>query len=123
MHNTVWLRSCFAILTHYSSPLVYFDNASTAQKLVAVLDVFKFAHFKVCANLARGGYFLSSKLELIHALARRHVLSCLRANVEYECIAYKSATEALNRVCLGLKPRDKFDVALCITEHHSGLMP
>ncbi len=99
MRNAVWLRSCFAILTHCSSPLVYFDNASTARKLVAVLDVFKFAHFKVCANLARGGCFLSSKLALIQALARRRVLSCLRANVECECIAYKSAARSAKIAC------------------------
>lgn len=80
-------------------------------------------HFKVCANLARGRYFLSSSLDSIHALARQRVLSCLCAGADCECIVYKSATEALNRVCLGLRLCFNYRVALCVTEHHSGLMP
>ncbi|AUG34108.1 Cysteine desulfurase [Candidatus Hodgkinia cicadicola] len=123
MHNTIWLRSLFSVFAHYSSPLVYFDNASTAQKPALVSDIFNFVHFRVCANLARGRYFLSSRLDSIHTLARQRILSCFRADARYECVVYKSATEALNRVCLGLRFCFGFRVAVCVTEHHSGLMP
>ncbi|XXN13715.1 MAG: aminotransferase class V-fold PLP-dependent enzyme [Candidatus Hodgkinia cicadicola] len=123
MHNTVWLRSLFGILTSYSSPLVYLDNASTTQKPDFVLDAFKFINFKVCANLARGKYFLSYKLGLMYALARKQMLRSVGAGECYGCVVYKSATEALNRVCLGLAPRLGRGVVVGITEHHSGLVP
>ncbi|XXM93244.1 MAG: aminotransferase class V-fold PLP-dependent enzyme [Candidatus Hodgkinia cicadicola] len=123
MRNTVWLRSWFGILASYSRPLVYFDNASTTQKPSVISNVFSFVNFKACANLARGKYFLSSKLDSLYALSRRRVLLRLHAGAQYECIVYKSATEALNRVCLGLKLNANFNAVVSITEHHSGLMP
>ncbi|XXM90065.1 aminotransferase class V-fold PLP-dependent enzyme [Candidatus Hodgkinia cicadicola] len=123
MHSTLWLRSWFSILTCYSKPITYFDNASTTQRHALVLDVFLFANFRVCANLARGKYFLSNELGRQHALARARVLSSLRADESYECIVYKSATEALNCVCFGSKLSPNFRAIMCVTEHHSGLVP
>ncbi|XXN19678.1 MAG: aminotransferase class V-fold PLP-dependent enzyme [Candidatus Hodgkinia cicadicola] len=123
MYNTVWLRSLFSILVHYPNPVAYFDNASTTQKPSIVLDIFNFIHFKVCANLGRGRYYLSSKLESLYASARRGILRNVRASANAECIVYKSATEALNSVCLGLTLNSSFNTLISVAEHHSGLMP
>ncbi|XXM93577.1 aminotransferase class V-fold PLP-dependent enzyme [Candidatus Hodgkinia cicadicola] len=123
MHTTLWLRTRFSIFEYYANPLTYFDSASTAQKPLIVLEVFKFVHFCVCANLNRGRYFLSSKLGFVYEQARKLVCSHLGADLSYECVVYKSATEALSCACFGLSLRPSFKVVTCVSEHHSGLVP
>ncbi|MFP3038767.1 MAG: aminotransferase class V-fold PLP-dependent enzyme [Candidatus Hodgkinia cicadicola] len=103
---------------------MYFDSAASAQKPWFVNEVFKHVSFRLWANSGKSGYFLSSKLCGKLVEARREIARLVAVDDAYDCVFYKSVTEALNAMCCGAcSVRGKLKAVLCVSDHHSSLTP
>jgi cysteine desulfurase/selenocysteine lyase len=122
------MRGEFDILSRqvYGKPLIYLDNAASAQKPHAVLDAMaKFAASEY-ANVHRGVHYLSARATERYEAARETVRRFLNARHASEIVFVKSGTEAINLVASsflapGIEPGD--EIVLTAMEHHSNIVP
>ena len=125
----VWkVREDFPILKTRirGKPLVYLDNAATAQKPQAVLDALERFYLEECANIHRGVHFLSERATVDHEAARAKVQRFLNAKDAREIIFVRGATEGINLVAqtYGRKHVEAGDeVVVSAMEHHSNIVP
>ena len=122
------IRADFPILSMqvYGKPLVYLDNAASAQKPQAVLDRLNLAYTAQYANVHRGLHYLANEVTEAYEGARETVATFLYARRKEEIIFTRNATEAINLVtytfgCECIKPGD--EIVLSIMEHHSNIVP
>ena len=122
------IREDFPILAMqvYGKPLVYLDNAASAQKPKAVLDRIQRAYTSEYANVHRGLHFLANAATEGYEGARETVRAFLNAGRPEEIIFTRNATEAINLVAYTfarerIKPGD--EIVLSIMEHHSNIVP
>ena len=107
-------------------PLVYFDNAATAQKpLVVIETVWRFLA-EENANIHRGVHYLSERATLAFDAVRDDVRDFLNAPASHEVIFVRGTTEAINLVAQSygrttLRPGD--EILLTTMEHHSNIVP
>src|SRR6516225_8221729 len=80
----------------YGKPLVYLDNAASAQKPKAVLDALLKAYTEEYANVHRGLHFLANAATAAYEGARERVAKFLNAPSHEQIIFTKNATEAIN---------------------------
>src|ERR1700741_3518643 len=110
----------------YGKPLVYLDNAASAQKPEAVLDRIQQAYTSEYANVHRGLHYLANAATEAYEGAREKVRAFLNASRPEEIIFTRNATEAINLVAYTfgrerIKPGD--EIVLSIMEHHSNIVP
>jgi cysteine desulfurase/selenocysteine lyase len=110
----------------YGKPLVYLDNAASAQKPLAVLDRLHQAYTSEYANVHRGLHYLANAATEAYEGAREKVRAFLNAGRPEEIIFTRSATEAINLVAYTfgrerIKAGD--EIVLSIMEHHSNIVP
>jgi cysteine desulfurase/selenocysteine lyase len=110
----------------YGRPLVYLDNAASAQKPQAVLDRIQHAYTAEYANVHRGLHFLANAATEAYEGAREKVRAFLNAARAEEIIFTRNATEAINLVAYSfarerVMPGD--EIVLSIMEHHSNVVP
>src|ERR1700692_2962575 len=110
----------------YGKPLVYLDNAASAQKPRAMLDRLNQAHTTQYANVHRGLHYLANEATEAYEGARAKVAAFLNAGRKEEIIFTRNATEAINLVAYTfgrerIKPGD--EIVLSIMEHHSNIVP
>ncbi|HEY4821581.1 MAG TPA: cysteine desulfurase [Xanthobacteraceae bacterium] len=110
----------------YGKPLVYLDNAASAQKPQAVLDRLQQAYTSEYANVHRGLHYLANAATEAYEGAREKVRAFLNAARTEEIIFTRNATEAINLVAYTfgrerIKPGD--EIVLSIMEHHSNIVP
>ena len=110
----------------YGKPLVYLDNAASAQKPKAVLDRLTKAYTSEYANVHRGLHYLANEATEAYEGARESVRSFLNAGRKEEIIFTRNATEAINLVAATfgrerIQARD--EIVLSIMEHHSNIVP
>src|SRR3982075_4643562 len=110
----------------YGKPLVYLDNAASAQKPKAVLDRLTPAYTAEYANVHRGLHYLANAATEAYEDAREKVRAFLNASRKEEIIFTRNATEAINLVAYTfgrerVKPGD--EIVLSIMEHHSNIVP
>jgi cysteine desulfurase / selenocysteine lyase len=110
----------------YGKPLVYLDNAASAQKPQAVLDRIQHAYTAEYANVHRGLHYLANAATEAYEGAREKVRAFLNAARAEEIIFTRNATEAINLVAYTfgrerIKPGD--EIVLSIMEHHSNVVP
>src|SRR3954469_6501966 len=110
----------------YGRPLVYLDNAASAQKPRAVLDRLQHAYTSEYANVHRGLHYLANAATEAYEGAREKVRAFLNAARPEEIIFTRNATEAINLVAYTfgrerIKPGD--EIVLSIMEHHSNIVP
>lgn len=122
------IRRDFPILARevYGKPLVYLDNAASAQKPQAVIDAIAHAYGHEYANVHRGLHFLSNAATDAYEKAREKVRGFLNAESVDEIVFTKSATEAINSVAYGWgMPNigEGDEIVLSIMEHHSNIVP
>src|SRR5690606_18299885 len=122
------IRRDFPILSRevYGKPLVYLDNAASAQKPQAVIDAVTHAYSEEYANVHRGLHFLSNTATEAYENARGIVRRYLNAASTEEIVFTKSATEAINTVAYGYAmPRigEGDEIVVSIMEHHSNIVP
>jgi cysteine desulfurase/selenocysteine lyase len=122
------IRGDFPILgvQVYGKPLVYFDNAASAQKPKVVLDRIQQAYTSEYANVHRGLHYLANAATEAYEGAREKVRAFLNAARPEEIIFTRNATEAINLVAYTfarerIKPGD--EIVLSIMEHHSNIVP
>ncbi len=82
----------------YGKPLVYLDNAASAQKPKQVLDRIQRAYTEQYANVHRGLHFLANEATEAYEGARETVRAFLNAERKEEIIFTRNATEAINLV-------------------------
>lgn len=107
-------------------PLIYLDNAATAQKPQAVIDAVERYYSKNCANVHRGVHLLSQKASDDFDEARRKVQAFLGAAHSKEIIFTRGTTESINLVAssFGRKNVSNGDeVLITALEHHSNIVP
>ena len=110
----------------YGKPLVYLDNAASAQKPQFVLDRLQRAYTSEYANVHRGLHYLANAATEAYEGARETVRAFLNAERREEIIFTRNATEALNLVAYTfgrerIKPGD--EIVISIMEHHSNIVP
>jgi len=110
----------------YGKPLVYLDNAASAQKPQAVLDRLHKAYTEQYANVHRGLHYLANEATEAYEGARETVRRFLNAERKEEIIFTRNATEAINLVAYTfgrerIKAGD--EIVLSIMEHHSNIVP
>jgi cysteine desulfurase / selenocysteine lyase len=122
------IRTDFPILATqvYGKPLVYLDNAASAQKPQAVLDRLHQAYTTQYANVHRGLHYLANEATEAYEGAREKVAAFLNAKRKEEIIFTRNATEAINLVAYTfgrerIKAGD--EIVLSIMEHHSNIVP
>ena len=122
------IRADFPILSMqvYGKPLVYLDNAASAQKPQAVLDRLNLAYTAQYANVHRGLHYLANEVTEAYEGARETVAKFRNARRKEEIIFTRNATEAINLVTYTfgrecIKPGD--EIVLSIMEHHSNIVP
>ena len=106
-------------------PLVYLDNAASAQKPQAVIEAMVRMMTGSYANVHRGLHTLSTESTEAYEAARETVARFINAESATEVVFTKGATEAINLVAssLGqaLEPGD--EVVLTEMEHHANIVP
>jgi len=110
----------------YGKPLVYLDNAASAQKPKQVLDRMNRAYTEQYANVHRGLYFLANEATEAYESARETVRSFLNAGRKEEIIFTRNATEAINLVAASFgaaRIKSGDEIVLSIMEHHSNIVP
>src|ERR1051325_9683857 len=92
------LRKDFPILsqTAYGKPLIYFDNAATAQKPQVVIDALVKYYSEYNANIHRGVHYLSQKASQAYDDVRVKVKNFIHAFSEKEIIFTRGTTESVN---------------------------
>ncbi len=122
------IRADFPILSReiHGKPLVYLDNAASAQKPQAVLDAIQTAYSHEYANVHRGLHYLSNTATENYEKARETVRKYLNAGSTDEIIFTRNATEAVNLVAQsfgGMVIGEGDEIVLTIMEHHSNIVP
>ena len=122
------VREDFPILAMqvYGKPLVYLDNAASAQKPKAVLDRLTQAYTSEYSNVHRGLHYLANAATEGYEGAREKVAGFLNARRSDEIIFTRGATEAINLVAQTfgrerIGPGD--EIVLSIMEHHANIVP
>jgi cysteine desulfurase/selenocysteine lyase len=122
------IRRDFPILARqvYGKPLVYLDNAASAQKPKQVLDAMMKSYTEEYANVHRGLHFLSNAATQGFEDARESVRRFINAPSKDQIVFTRNATEAINLVAQsfgGLVIGEGDEIVLSIMEHHSNIVP
>lgn len=121
-------REDFPILNQqvYGKPLIYFDNAATAQKPQQVLDAIVYAYSHFNANIHRGVHKLSQTATLQHEAARNAVAKFLHAPSAENIIFTKGTTDSLNMLAFSFGESQIHagdEIIVSQLEHHSNIVP
>jgi cysteine desulfurase / selenocysteine lyase len=122
------VREDFPILAMkvHGKPLVYLDNAASAQKPKAVLERLQQAYTSEYANVHRGLHYLANAATEAYEGARETVRAFINARCTEEIVFTRGATEAINLVAYTfgrehIAPGD--EIVLSIMEHHANIVP
>ena len=122
------VRQDFPILQREirGKPLVYFDNAATAQKPQAVIDAVSHFYARDNASVHRGVHQLSERATAAYEAARQTVARFLNARAPHEVVFTRGTTDAINLVAQSygrsfLRAGD--EVLITGMEHHSNIVP
>lgn len=110
----------------YGKPLVYLDNAASAQKPVQVLDRMHKAYTEQYANVHRGLHYLANEATEAYEGARETTRAFINAERKEEIVFTKNATEAINLAAAsfgGQRLKAGDEIVLSIMEHHSNIIP
>lgn len=121
------IRREFPILSRQvnGKPLVYLDNAASAQKPDAVIDAIANQCRTSYANVHRGIHTLSNETTEAYEAGREAVRDFLNAPNVANIIFTKGATEGINLVASALAGTIQAgdEVVLSVMEHHSNIVP
>src|SRR6185312_7919808 len=126
--NVHRIRKDFPILGRKirDKPLVYFDNAATTQKPLAVIDAIRDYYMNYNSNIHRAVHQLAEEATLEYEKTREKVARFINARSSDEIIFTRNATEAINLISYSwartnIRKDDK--VVLTEIEHHSNIVP
>ncbi|MGH8279322.1 MAG: SufS family cysteine desulfurase [Gammaproteobacteria bacterium] len=121
-------RKDFPVLQQrvHGKPLVYLDNAATAQKPQSVIDAITRYYSETNSNVHRGVHALSERATAEYEAAREKLRGFIHAASVRELVFTRGATEALNLVAQSycrsyLRAHD--EIIISYLEHHSNIVP
>lgn len=122
------VRQDFPILSTrvHDKPLVYLDNAATAQKPKVVIETVDHFYRKENANIHRGVHFLSMQATQRYDQARARIARALGVAEPREIIFVRGATEGMNLIAqcfLRQRLREGDEIAVTTMEHHANIIP
>jgi len=105
--------------------LVYLDNAATTQKPKSVIDAISDYYKNHNGNPHRGAHSLSVEATSLYDDAKEAVKNFINADSIDEIIFTKNSTESLNLLAYSLSEdfKENDEILLCISEHHSNILP
>ncbi|MBL7727360.1 MAG: SufS family cysteine desulfurase [Dinghuibacter sp.] len=127
--DIVRVREQFPILGRMAKnnqPLVYLDNAATAQKPLAVIEALSHYYRHYNANIHRGIHTLAEEATAAYEATRDTVQQFINARYREEIIFTSGVTEGVNLVAAtwGRKNIQAGDEIIISTlEHHSNIVP
>ena len=106
-------------------PVVYLDNAATAQRPLPVIEATDRYYRTYNASVHRGVHALSQEATDAFEAARENLRIFLNAKEEAEVILTKGCTESLNLVATCWRPFLKAgdEILVSTLEHHSNIVP
>lgn len=121
------IRADFPILNREvnGNPLVYFDNAASAQKPKQVVDAISNYYFNTHSNVHRGVNALSQEATDAFEAARKLAAKFINARSDKEIIFTTGTTNGINLVAssLGQKLEKGSEIIISTMEHHSNMVP
>ena len=122
------IRQDFPILAQsvHGKPLVYLDNAASAQKPRAVIDAVARFDATDYANIHRGVHTLSQRATEAFEAARDAVRDFLNAGASKEIIFTRGTTESINLVAQSYARTVcnlGDEIVISAMEHHSNIVP
>ncbi|WP_256011505.1 cysteine desulfurase [Desertivirga xinjiangensis] len=135
MNNTVspaldvnTIRDAFPILQRQVNghPLVYLDNAATAQKPLSVIDAISDYYKGYNANIHRGIHRMAEEATTAFEATRKTIARFIGAASSDEIIFTRGTTEGINLVAYtwGKQNINKGDeIIISEMEHHSNIVP
>ena len=116
---------CLNVKVH-NKPLVYFDNAATAQRPQSVIDAIKNYYEQTNANVHRGVHQLSSDATDLFEQARISMAKLLNSPSEKNLIFTRGCTEGVNLVAQSFvrsQIKKGEEIIVSEMEHHSNIVP
>lgn len=110
----------------HGKPLVYLDNAATAQRPQVVLDAINNYYLNHNANIHRGVHSLSESATELYETARKSLAQLINAPSAKDLIFVRGCTEGVNLVAQTfVRSRIKAGDEILIShlEHHSNIVP
>ncbi|MAN45908.1 MAG: cysteine desulfurase [Alphaproteobacteria bacterium] len=121
------IRAEFPILSREvnGKPLVYLDNAASAQKPNTVIDAIANQSRTAYANVHRGIHTLSNEATEAYEAARETCRAYINAASTDNVVFTKGSTEGINLVASALAGEIQRgdEIVLSIMEHHSNIVP
>lgn len=108
------------------APLVYLDNAATAQKPRVVIDEVMRVYTECCGNVQRGVHTLGARATFRYEAARATVASLIGAATPEEIVFTSGCTASINLVAYSwgdTHVRAGDEIIVSDLEHHSNLLP
>ncbi len=122
------IRADFPLLsrTVHDKPLIYFDNANTAQKPNAVIEAVDDFYRRHNANVSRAVHQLGEEATSAYEGARDKLARFLNAPSRDEIVLTSGTTQAINLVAYSwamprLQPGD--EILVTTMEHHANIVP
>jgi cysteine desulfurase/selenocysteine lyase len=122
------IRADFPLLsrTVNGKPLVYFDNANTAQKPAAVIEAVDEFYRRHNANVSRAVHTLGEEATSAYEGARTKLARFINAPSRDEIVLTSGTTQAINLVAYSyvlpkLQPGD--EILVTTMEHHANIVP
>ncbi|MFL6622443.1 MAG: SufS family cysteine desulfurase [Sulfurifustis sp.] len=110
----------------HGKPLVYLDNAATAQKPRAVIDAITHYYTHDNANVHRAVHTLSERATAAYEGARGKIRRFLNAASDKEIVFVRGTTEGINLVAASwgrANVRAGDEILITAMEHHSNIVP
>lgn len=121
------IRQQFPILNQqiHGRPLVYLDNAATAQKPMAVIDAISDYYLNYNANVHRGVHTLSQRATDAMEAVREDVRVHINAAETAEIIFTRGITDSINTIAFGMGALvgKEQNIVITAVEHHSNIVP
>ncbi|MEM7708338.1 MAG: cysteine desulfurase [Pseudomonadota bacterium] len=126
--NVEEVRKDFPILSReiHGKPLIYFDNAASAQRPSAMIDATQDFYSRHNANIHRGVHTLAEEATALYEQARETLARFINAPSDRNVVFVRGVTEGVNLVSQAfvrprLKPGDQ--ILVSHLEHHSNIVP
>jgi cysteine desulfurase/selenocysteine lyase len=121
-------RADFPLLARrvHDKPLIYFDNANTAQKPQAVIDAVDRYYSQFNANVSRAVHTLGEEATSAYEATRDKLARFINAPSRDEIVLTSGTTHAINTVAYSFAmPRLKAGDEILVTtmEHHANIVP
>jgi len=122
------LRADFPLLARrvHDKPLIYFDNANTSQKPLAVIQAVDRFYRETNANVSRAVHTLGEEATSAYEATRDKLARFINAPSRDEIVFTSGTTQAINLVAYSyllprLQPGD--EILVTTMEHHANIVP